>query len=222
MKRFWNRNGEFMRDKLEKWKRSPYRVSFGVTPRWGKLERYAKLARNLPPGTLVRLGWEFNGPWNYYSADPARFAQHWRDVVRVMREVRDDLLFEWTFTSDALDARPYWPGEEFVDVIGMDICNVKGWWQHLRHPYGPLLHVALAEQYDKPMAFPEWGLVAVEKGGHGDNPRFIRQMASWVKKHRKRVLYHAHFEFHCCLSAHRLKTYPRSAAAFAKAFGERS
>jgi hypothetical protein len=73
-KRFWNPRGEFMLDKLKKWKNADYKVSFGVTPRWGDIGRYRKLAKELPADTLVRLGWEFNGAWNYYSVDPARFA----------------------------------------------------------------------------------------------------------------------------------------------------
>lgn len=217
-KRFWNPNGTFMRDKIRRWNQTDYRVSYGITPRWNDLGRYGRLARVLPPETLVRLGWEFNGPWNYYSADPERFAAHWRAVVDTMRAERDDLLFEWVFASDSADPRPYWPGAEYVDVIGIDIYNVKGWWQHLAHPHGPRLHLALAEQYDKPMSFPEWGLVAEEHGGKGDNPKFIRQMANWIRQHDDRVLYHAYFDFHCCLSDHRLKSYPRSARAFVDAF----
>lgn len=69
--------------------------------------------------------------------------------------------------------KAYWPGNDFVDMVGNDIYNIAGraMWE------------AADKLYDtfrkKPYAFPEWGLWGL------DDPGFIREMRNFVRTHKR-------------------------------------
>jgi hypothetical protein len=71
-------------------------------------------------------------------------------------------------------AQAYYPGDAYVDVVGDDLYDIRG--------HGATW--AAAEQMykahpGKPFAFPEWGLWGF------DDPQFVRDMAKWVRTHRR-------------------------------------
>ena len=68
----------------------------------------------------------------------------------------------------------YYPGDAYVDVVGDDLYDIRGHgatWAAAEAMYRA--HPA------KPFAFPEWGLWGL------DDPRFVRDMANWVRTHRR-------------------------------------
>jgi len=70
-------------------------------------------------------------------------------------------------------AAAYWPGSKYVDVVANDLYDINGraMWE---------ANLALYKAHpDKPYAFGEWGLWGI------DDPSFVRQMASFVKNHRR-------------------------------------
>jgi hypothetical protein len=71
-------------------------------------------------------------------------------------------------------ARAYYPGDAYVDVVGDDLYDIRG--------HGATWKAAEA-LYDahptKAFAFPEWGLWGF------DDPQFVRDMAKWVRTHRR-------------------------------------
>jgi hypothetical protein len=71
-------------------------------------------------------------------------------------------------------AQAYYPGDAYVDVVGDDLYDMPG--------HGATWSAAqkLYEAYpSKPFAFPEFGLWGF------DDPQFIRDMAKWVRQHRR-------------------------------------
>jgi hypothetical protein len=71
-------------------------------------------------------------------------------------------------------AQAYYPGNAYVDVVGDDLYDMPG--------HGATWSAAqkLYEAYpSKPFAFPEFGLWGF------DDPQFIRDMAKWVRQHRR-------------------------------------
>lgn len=146
--------------------------------------------------TVLRLGWEFNGDWVAWNAakDPAAFVAYWRRVVRVMRSVSGARFrFDWnpTLGRAAIAADSAYPGDDAVDLIGLDVYNQSwtvptsdqaGRWHELRHQaFGLDWHLGFARQHGKPRSFPEWGTGRRPDGsGGGDDPLFMREMASWV------------------------------------------
>jgi hypothetical protein len=71
-------------------------------------------------------------------------------------------------------AKAYYPGDAFVDVIGDDLYDIRG--HGATWPAADSLYRA---HPSKPFAFSEWGLWGF------DDPQFVREMASWVKHHRR-------------------------------------
>lgn len=71
-------------------------------------------------------------------------------------------------------AQSYYPGDAYVDVVGDDLYDIRG--------HGATWKAAQA-LYDahpsKSFAFPEWGLWGF------DDPQFVRDMAHWVRTHRR-------------------------------------
>jgi hypothetical protein len=71
-------------------------------------------------------------------------------------------------------AQAYYPGDTYVDVVGDDLYDMPG--------HGATWSAA-QKLYDahpsKPFAFPEFGLWGF------DDPQFIRDMAKWVRQHRR-------------------------------------
>jgi len=71
-------------------------------------------------------------------------------------------------------AQAYYPGDAYVDVVGDDLYDIRGHgatWAAAEQLYRA--HPA------KPFAFPEWGLWGF------DDPQFVRDMAMWVRTHRR-------------------------------------
>jgi hypothetical protein len=71
-------------------------------------------------------------------------------------------------------AQAYYPGDAYVDVVGDDLYDIRG--------HGATW--AAAEKLykahpTKAFAFPEWGLWGF------DDPQFVRDMAKWVRTHRR-------------------------------------
>ena len=68
----------------------------------------------------------------------------------------------------------------------------KRWKEFVNQHDGLKWHARFAAAHDKPMTFPEWGLVHRRDGiGGGDNSYFIAQMRRWIKRHK--VAYQIYF-----------------------------
>ncbi|MER5636546.1 glycosyl hydrolase [Kitasatospora sp. NPDC002227] len=157
----------------------------------GEFDRhFLKLARKLVAlgggDTVLTLGWEMNGI-TYTSRckpDPAGWKAYWRRIVGVMRSVPGQ-HFRFDFDPNrGLDAIPWtrcYPGDDVVDIIGMDTYDQPAggtFDQYVSEPYGLQDQVEFAAKRGKPVSYPEWGLFR-----NGDNPEFVRRMVEWMRTH---------------------------------------
>jgi Glycosyl hydrolase family 26 len=74
----------------------------------------------------------------------------------------------------ANSAQAYYPGDAYVDVVGNDLYDIRG--------HGATWKAAEAlykAHPSKPYAFAEWGVWGF------DDPQFIRDMARFVRQHRR-------------------------------------
>ncbi|WP_209310911.1 glycoside hydrolase family 26 protein [Streptomyces spiramenti] len=142
--------------------------------------------------TVIVLGWEMNGSTYTHrcAPDPAAWKQYWRSVVTTMREVPGQ-EFRFDFApnrgTDAIGWAHCYPGDDHVDIIGMDSYDQppgEDFDDHVRQPYGLQYHVDMAAARGKPISFPEWGLFR-----NGDNPEYMRRMLDWIAEHRP--VYHS-------------------------------
>ena len=184
---------------------------------------------------MVRLGWEFNGGWYAWRAggDPAAFAAYWREVVKTMRAVPGSkgLRFCWNpaLGWQQFPAEKAWPGDDWVDVVGVDAYD-DSWlkdtypfpegagraevearrravWNKvlLNGDHGLKFWRDFAVVHKRPFAVPEWG-VDRRSGGHGglDNPYFIEQMHAFFTAPANGVYFHCYFDVQAPDGGHQL------------------
>ena len=227
----------------------------------GQYDQYWKnLANNLAYYGLhwayLRLGWEMDGSWNPWAAPQgsgkeASFAGCFRRVVTVMRQAQPANQWKFVFNPTTsnwsapwLDA--VWPGDAYVDVVGLDLYDQS--WAANTYPYPSTCDSTcrLARQqtawvdeskyllalrnfavaHAKPMALPEWG-VATRSDGHGggDNPYFVRKMYEFIADPANNVAYYSYFDVRYSgwdsqLSpAGTTTNFPQSAGLFKQLFG---
>jgi hypothetical protein len=192
----------------------------------------ARLVREGHANAILRLGWEFNGGWYPWRADrdPKAFATYWRRIVTTMRGVpgASGLRFDWNpGHGPAFVPVEAYPGDAYVDVIGMDIYDrtwsdrwrdpAARWNDYLHRPYGLDWLANFAAAHGKPISFPEWGVTHNHvRGVAHDNPTFIRGMADFIRTHN--VEYHLYFNVLAHDGDFRLSGFPQSAAAYRAAF----
>ncbi|MFJ4323570.1 glycoside hydrolase family 26 protein [Streptomyces tricolor] len=146
-----------------------------------------RLVRLRVPDTVIVLGWEMNGITYTHRCgpDPQAWKTYWNRIVAAMRAVPGQ-RFRFDFTpSRGRDAVPWtecYPGDDTVDIIGMDAYDQPSGMsfdEQVSEPYGLRHHVDFAHSHGKPLSFPEWGLFR-----NGDNAAYMRRMLAWIDAHR--------------------------------------
>ena len=175
---------------------------------------------------IIRLGYEFSAAWPPWSSqgNEDAFVRAWRHVHGVFREVSPDFRFDWTSTleSFAEHAPAAYPGDEYVDMIGIDVYHRPADGQPLEEgefdeDFAAILrqHADFAIERDKPVSYPEWGMRGV------DDTAFIRGMHDWMASLPSdgggRLLYHSYFS---TARGYEITAYPRARDEFRRLFGE--
>ncbi|MBO1337403.1 glycoside hydrolase family 26 protein [Streptomyces sp. VRA16 Mangrove soil] len=139
------------------------------------------------PDTIVVLGWEMNGITYTHRCgpDPAAWKKYWTRIVTTMRSVPGQ-KFRFDFTpSRGRDAVPWtdcYPGDDVVDIVGMDSYDQpegRSFDEQITEPYGLQAQVDFAAKHDKPVSYPEWGLFR-----NGDNAQYMQRMLAWMDQHK--------------------------------------
>jgi hypothetical protein len=161
-------------------------------------QHFRELARILVASgyadAFIRIGWEFNGNWYSWTArDHAQvFAAYWRRIALAMRAVPGARFrFDWNPTVTDGPTEAAYPGDDVVDVIGLDVYNqswpriedpARRWATLLHHPAGLIWHRDFARAHGKPRSFAEWGTGTRPDGhGGGDDPLYVRNMLEWMR-----------------------------------------
>ncbi|MGW3283652.1 glycoside hydrolase family 26 protein [Streptomyces sp. NPDC001002] len=137
--------------------------------------------------TVLVVGWEMNGITYTHRCgpDPAAWRTYWRRIVRAMRAVPGQ-HFRFDFAPNrGRDAIPWprcYPGDPYVDIIGMDTYDSPHgmpFRTQLREPYGLAAQLRFARTHGKPVSYPEWGLYK-----NGDNSAYMKGMLAWIARVR--------------------------------------
>jgi hypothetical protein len=251
---------------LTEWQKTGYRLIYAVpmipnseTDRDAAMRRgangefnqyFTTLAQNLvkygKAGAVLRIGWEFNlDSWPWSIEDEGVYKQYFANIVTAIRAVPGQkFTIDWNVNNgtSAHDAVDYYPGDEYVDEVGVDAYDVTG----AVYPYpsscdqtcrvstqknawetqiysgerGLGFWSAFAAQHQKPLALPEWGLWNRPDGtGGGDDPYFIQQMHDFIADPANSVAYSAYFEYDDDGGTHSLQqSFPESAKLFRQLF----
>ena len=204
----------------------------------------------------LRLGWEMDGNWYPWGAPQgsgreAAFAGCFRRIVQTMRAAQpaNQWKFVWNPTaswSDPSYLTATWPGDAYVDVVGIDLYDQS--WAPNTYPYPATCDSAcrLARQQTawnshawylqtmrnfalargKPFSIPEWGLVGRTDGhGGGDNPYYIQKMHEFISDPANAVRFHVMFDFRAPEADYHISgldqptLFPQGAAKFRQLFG---
>ncbi len=89
------------------------------------MRQFARDANTLGVPVLLRYASEMNGNWTAYSGNPELYIEKWKVVHDVMEEVAPNVMMLWnvfTMPEDSID--DYYPGDPYVDYVGVNIYNV--------------------------------------------------------------------------------------------------
>ncbi|GAB6901354.1 hypothetical protein JCM9957A_44440 [Kineosporia succinea] len=207
------------------WKGTSYTKSFGFPPfpedgstlsecatgayndKWKQIAKNIKAA-GLDDTTVIRLGWEFNGNWYAWAAgDAEAFKGCWQQVVGAAESVAPALTWDWNVNrgvgSGLADATKAYPGDEYVDIVGVDSYDMypgavdqASWNEHLNGKQGLKYWANFAKSHGKKISVPEWGVypgTASEGSNGGDNPYYIAKMNAWFQSLGSQLAYESYF-----------------------------
>lgn len=155
--------------------------------------------------TYIRFAHEFSGSfmnnWSVSASEAANFILAWRRFTGLQRSIFPAGKMTWCPNSGAstgLDVRNAWPGNEWVDVVGVDYYNaypavntraaaiaqfnatetngapkgIQKWWEY-------------AQSKGKPFAIPEWATNGnpADEGQGQDAPVWIEYFFEWLTTH---------------------------------------
>jgi len=181
---------------------------------------------------VIRLGWEFDGAWYAWTAwqDPPSYRAFWRRAVTAMRVPGHRFQFDWNSGNEGTDPSPLYPGDAWVDLIGLDVYDQSfgprladpdvRWRDLVSRPGGLAWQARFARQHGKRLSFPEWGLSTRHHPGVDvDERAFVERMHAWIRDHD--VAYANYFEHRTAQGDFGLRSgrFPRAAAAYQRLFG---
>ena len=127
------------------------------------LTSYAEAVRRYREPVILGFGHEMNGvwfSWGYRYTTPAVFVAAWRHIVTLFRAVGTPNV-TWLWTVNIIKTRngqihspaPWWPGNSFVNWVGIDGYYLKPSWQ-FAPMFGPTI-AAVRELTGAPILISE-------------------------------------------------------------------
>lgn len=161
------------------------------------LENYAKEVVSAGAPVLFRLGNEMNGDWCVYSShhtskDTDIFKAFYCYVYEIFRKAEaDNVIWIWNPNGRSFpdfkwnDELCYYPGDEYVDVIGMTSYNTGTYyesetWTEFEDMYDPL-YQKYTGLYEKPLMITEFSSSSVG----GSKESWVANMFRCISKYDK-------------------------------------
>ena len=170
---------------------------------------WANLGKNLvvsgQANADLRIGWEMNGTWFNWSAEPNATAwkAYWVHIVKAMRKATGQhFTFTWSpGNGQSVRHRERLPGRRLrrlhrSEPLRPDVRRLDGERGHEveRDPqvggHGLAWQASFASAHGKKLAYPEWALATPSSfngHGNGDNTYFIQQFYNFLKGSQRRL-----------------------------------
>ena len=160
-----------------------------------EIERYAQEIKDFGKPILFRLNNEMNGDWCPYSSyhhskDTDIFIAVWRYFYdKFQEEGADNLLWVWNPNGEDMpgfawnNALLYYPGDEYVDIVGLTAYNTGTYyrgekWTSFDDLYRPL-YFQYANLSAKPLMITEFG----SSSSGGDKIAWLQDMFTRIPKY---------------------------------------
>ncbi|MCC7492738.1 MAG: hypothetical protein IT204_10340 [Fimbriimonadaceae bacterium] len=89
------------------------------------LRDWARAARAAGVPIFLRFASEMNGDWEAYGGNPIPYVDKWRILARVIREEAPNVALVWCVAAGSPESYlPYYPGDEWVDWVGVTLYSV--------------------------------------------------------------------------------------------------
>ena len=89
------------------------------------LRAWARDAARTKKPIFLRWASEMNGPWTKYGGNPDLYKEKFALVSRIMKEEAPNVALVWTpFAEPARLIPEYYPGDQWVDWVGVNIYSV--------------------------------------------------------------------------------------------------
>jgi hypothetical protein len=214
-------------------------LSHSLMPTGGNMATYAAggfngtyqtCANNLIPYRdriiAIRIGWEFNAPaiypWCAGGAGTNQTAPNYvaafQQFARILKNTLPEIPIDWCPLADNALADPWYPGNNYVDIIGCDqYMNSAFWSDNFDNTLFSMNNSlkwqeAFAAARGKMMAWAEWGT-------DYNTGTWLTKMAQWLAQPRQtRVLYQGYWDSDLGFSS-ALNTHLVNKAAYLAAFG---
>lgn len=128
------------------------------------LLQFALDAKEADVPILLRYASEMNGTWTFYSGNSELYIEKWKLVHRVMNENAPKVMMLWNvFTMPESTIDDFYPGDEYVDYVGVNIYNVVyhndklDVQSHFEDPLRLLDYVYNKYSHKKPIVIGEFG-----------------------------------------------------------------
>ena len=159
----------------------------------GFFRTYARDAKKAAYPVLLRFGFEMNGDWFSWGGKPETFKSAWHRARNIFREEGcENVLWVWAPNAVSGPDTPengfehYWPGDEAVDVIGLDGYNFgdhhSQWhrWEEVDAVFGPALEKIDASGVRHPILITEFS--CAHDGEPARRARWIRRAFEYFEK----------------------------------------
>lgn len=89
------------------------------------LQQFAQDAAASDVPVLLRYASEMNGTWTFYSGHAKKYIEKWKLVHDVMKANAPNVMMLWNvFTMPERTIKEFYPGDAYVDYVGVNIYNV--------------------------------------------------------------------------------------------------
>jgi hypothetical protein len=152
-----------------------------------QVRRWATVSRQQRHTILLRFGHEMNGDWYPWSErkdarqSAGRYVQAWRRIRRRFTEAgASNVQFIWCPNFEPAEAiARFYPGDDVVDWIGIDVYNQPDWPRPAAEMIEPVY--AFAVQRDKPVILAEVGCAEASEGAVESFPDVAsHSKARWI------------------------------------------
>jgi len=179
--------------------------------------------------SIVRLGWEGNGDFMYWSVTDAdletgNWKTCWRRAAQAIKSAAPNVLLEWTINGHGSRThggrQPYdvyahpnvYPGDDVVDIIGIDSYDhypsvrTAGWEAHCSAGNAGLCDaIAFARRHGKKLAVGEWGVAVRDSvNGGGDDVEYIQRMFDTFVANQDILAYEGYYNAPLSIEPHNL------------------
>ena len=143
------------------------------------LRKFARAVQAAGVPVFLRFASEMNGSWVTWSGNPKLYIEKFRLVSQVMKEEAPNVAMVWSPAANPKrNINDYYPGDEYVDWIGLSIYSVKYFNGNVSTPadqVNPLdsLDYVYQEYSDrKPIMISEYGATHFSKAGNTTTTNF--------------------------------------------------